>query len=271
MFFKTLFKYSLILTCATLLILQTTNILAAEQQPEETTATKSIVFKKTKQDKGYVVYINNKQAMWFVKGTEDSSAQLRAQKATEQIQRFINENNNPKIIRPIKNGKNVLIKAGNTVLATADPINAKAFGVSVHELAYTWANATRIALGAPKMIKDYSQASRGAYSLDFQRKYLGKKQFGLASWYGGFFHGQRASDGSRYNKEEFTAAHKTLPFGTLVKVTNLKTNKTCVVKITDRGPYVGDRIIDLSRASATELGTLARGVARVQLEIIGKY
>jgi rare lipoprotein A len=91
---------------------------------------------------------------------------------------------------------------------------------------------------------------------------------GLASWYGGKFHGRLTSSGEVFDTNEMTAAHKSLPFGTMVKVTNLDNGKTATVKINDRGPFVEGRIIDLSRAAADELNMVGQGVARVTLEIV---
>lgn len=97
---------------------------------------------------------------------------------------------------------------------------------------------------------------------------LAMAQDGLASWYGGKFHGRLTSSGEVFDTNEMTAAHRTLPFGTVVKVTNLDNGKTAVVKINDRGPFVDGRIIDLSRAAAVELGMVDSGVARVSLQIL---
>jgi rare lipoprotein A len=91
---------------------------------------------------------------------------------------------------------------------------------------------------------------------------------GRASWYGGKFHGRLTSSGEVFDTNEMTAAHRTLPFGTVVKVTNQDNGKIAVVKINDRGPFVEGRIIDLSRAAATELGMVDQGVANVTLEIV---
>ena len=91
---------------------------------------------------------------------------------------------------------------------------------------------------------------------------------GLASWYGGKFHGRLTSSGEVFDTNTMTAAHKLLPFGTLVKVTNLDNGLSAVVKINDRGPFVEGRIIDLSRAAADEIGMLGQGVAPVSLEIV---
>ena len=93
-------------------------------------------------------------------------------------------------------------------------------------------------------------------------------QEGLASWYGGKFQGRTTSSGEIFDTNLMTAAHKSLPFGTVVKVTDLDTGGTTVVRINDRGPFVEGRIIDLSRAAAEELGMVGRGVARVSIEIV---
>ena len=79
-------------------------------------------------------------------------------------------------------------------------------------------------------------------------------QSGKASWYGPGFHGRRTANGERFNTNDMTAAHRTLPFGTKVKVTNTKTGQSVVVRINDRGPYAHGRVIDLSKASARAIG-----------------
>lgn len=93
---------------------------------------------------------------------------------------------------------------------------------------------------------------------------------GKASWYGGKFQGRQTASGEIFDTNLMTAAHKTLPFGSLVKVTNLENGKTVVVKINDRGPFVEGRIIDLSRAAAEEIGMVGAGVADVSLEILSR-
>jgi rare lipoprotein A len=84
---------------------------------------------------------------------------------------------------------------------------------------------------------------------------------GLASWYGGFFHGRRTASGQRYDMDAFTAAHRTLPFGTLLRVRNVETGKIALVEITDRGPFIRRRVVDLSRAAARFLGVSVTPVA----------
>ena len=93
-------------------------------------------------------------------------------------------------------------------------------------------------------------------------------EVGIASWYGHPYHGRAAASGEIYDMEKFTAAHRTLPFGTLVRVVNLDNDKLVDVRINDRGPFVGDRIIDLSHAAAQAIGLIGPGVARVRLEVM---
>jgi rare lipoprotein A len=93
-------------------------------------------------------------------------------------------------------------------------------------------------------------------------------QTGLASWYGPDFHGKATSNKEIYNMYDMTAAHNTLPFGTYVMVTNLENGRTATVRINDRGPFVGNRIIDLSYAAGRVLGMIGPGTARVRLEIL---
>ncbi len=94
------------------------------------------------------------------------------------------------------------------------------------------------------------------------------RQRGIASWYGSENHGHLTASGESYNMYAYTAAHRTLPFGTLVKVTNLKNGKSVVVRINDRGPFVKNRIIDLSYASAKKIGLLKEGTAPVTIEVL---
>lgn len=93
---------------------------------------------------------------------------------------------------------------------------------------------------------------------------------GRASWYGSRFHGRRTASGERFNAWAYTAAHRSLPFGTKVRVTNLRNGRAVVVRINDRGPYSGGRVIDLSKAAAQAIGMLRAGTAPVRIEIIGR-
>ncbi len=94
-------------------------------------------------------------------------------------------------------------------------------------------------------------------------------QRGIASWYGRENHKKLTASGELYNMYAYTAAHRTLPFGTLVRVTNLTNGRSVVVRINDRGPFVKGRIIDLSYASAKKLGLIKKGTAPVSIEVLG--
>jgi hypothetical protein len=97
----------------------------------------------------------------------------------------------------------------------------------------------------------------------------GYQAVGVASWYGKQFHGRKTANGEIYNMDALTAAHRSLPFGTRLQVTNLANNRSLVVMINDRGPFVDDRIIDVSRRAASDLGFLRVGLAKVRVREIG--
>ncbi len=101
--------------------------------------------------------------------------------------------------------------------------------------------------------------------------YTGYSETGIASWYGSDFHGKPTASGEIYNMYAMTAAHKTLPLGTYVKVTNLENGRSVIVKINDRGPFVKGRIIDLTYTAAKKLGMIHKGTARVRLNIVGTH
>jgi rare lipoprotein A len=96
----------------------------------------------------------------------------------------------------------------------------------------------------------------------------GYTEEGNASWYGAPFHGRRASNGEVYDMYKLTAAHRTLPFETIVRVTSVNNGKSTVVRITDRGPFVDNRIIDLSLAAAREIESVGPGVVPVRVEVL---
>ena len=102
------------------------------------------------------------------------------------------------------------------------------------------------------------------------RPSLESAQSGMASYYHDGFHGQRTASGARYDKNRLTAAHRSLPLGTQVRVTDAGSGESVIVHINDRGPFGRGRVIDLSRAAAREIGLTRKGVARVRLEVLSK-
>jgi rare lipoprotein A len=111
-----------------------------------------------------------------------------------------------------------------------------------------------------------SSLPKGELSLD-----LGIKDRGVASWYGKEFHGKLAANGEVFDMTAYTAAHRKLPLGSLVRVINLNNGKSVQVRINDRGPYVPGRMLDLSHAAAREIGMVEAGTTAVQIEVIGNH
>ena len=99
---------------------------------------------------------------------------------------------------------------------------------------------------------------------------VGIEERGVASWYGESFHGRQAANGELFDMEALTAAHRTLPLGSVVRVVNLTNGKYLHVRITDRGPYVNNRILDLSRGAAARLGMMEEGLSHVRIQLVGE-
>ena len=112
-----------------------------------------------------------------------------------------------------------------------------------------------------RFIREMPSAPKGLHQ-------LAAAYTGQASWYGPGFYGNRTASGEILRPGAYTAAHRSLPFGTRVKVTNLNNGRTTVVRINDRGPYSGGRIIDLAHGAASDLGVTASGTATVKLEVL---
>jgi Lytic transglycolase len=220
---------------------------------------RSVDFKATKRAS---FYVNQTEVFQFRSSLGFLTPFLRSKQAAHRLQLFVKNNGNYNDIQVVSSDAGVLLKMGETTIATVDVETAQSLGLSVDALADTWKQKLRSALGettasaTPQWVKKPIQQSG---------RYLAQ---GLASWYGPGFHGRLAADGSRFNQNAMTAAHKTLPFGTKLLVTNQRTGQSCVVKVTDRGPFVGHRVIDLSKGAAAAVGMLGSGVAKVSLQIL---
>jgi len=117
-----------------------------------------------------------------------------------------------------------------------------------------------------KVQKPYKVLGRWYYP---HNTYIGYTEEGISSWYGPNFHGKLTSNGEIYDMYKYTAANKTLPINTIIKVTNLSNNKSVIVRINDRGPFVKNRILDLSYAAGKKIGIDKTGTAKVRIEVIG--
>ncbi|MFI3271729.1 MAG: septal ring lytic transglycosylase RlpA family protein [Pseudomonadota bacterium] len=122
--------------------------------------------------------------------------------------------------------------------------------------------------GPPKSdrAKPYTVLGQTYYPLKSAHGFV---EEGVASWYGRDFHGKKTANGERYDMYGMTAAHRILPFNTKLKVTNLNNGKSIIVRVNDRGPFVNNRIIDLTKTAAEQLGMIGPGTARVRVEAIG--
>ncbi|MEB3197383.1 MAG: septal ring lytic transglycosylase RlpA family protein, partial [Candidatus Sericytochromatia bacterium] len=159
------------------------------------------------------------------------------------------------LITPARRRGSYAIVAGGETLLTVDERLARAGGGRSTSLVLRWLDNMRMAVGgAPFRLA----ASRGGL---FSGTLTGR-----ASWYGPGFNGRRAASGERFNQNSMTAAHKTLPFGTVLLVTNTRNHRSCLVRINDRGPYVKGREIDLSAAAARVLKI--DGVGSVRIDIL---
>ena len=132
--------------------------------------------------------------------------------------------------------------------------------------------AAALVLGAPGGLARADKASASAVASlasAVERQLVNFVQEGVVSWYGAAFHDRPTASGERFDSNGMTMAHPTLPFGTEVRVTNLRNGRSVIVRVNDRGPHVGKRIADLSRAAAAQLGMLKRGVVRARIEVLG--
>ena len=126
-----------------------------------------------------------------------------------------------------------------------------------------------VAAVAPAAQRTLKATARKRHSVAAIKDAAGYSAVGLASWYGAGFHGRRTADGERFDMHSLTAAHRTLPLQCTVRVTNLANHRSLLVRVNDRGPFVGNRLIDLSAQSAKVLGFYDRGVAKVKVDYVG--
>jgi Lytic transglycolase len=161
-------------------------------------------------------------------------------------------------------GDNPVIRLGEKVLLTVSPELAQALDRNAELLTIEWTNHLRVALGQAEL--GLAQAQSKMYGLEDTPQVLD----GVASWYGPYFHGRITATGEVYNQYDLTAASRTLPFDTYLRVTNRKNGKSVVVRINDRGPYVDEhlRILDLSYRAATMLGSDETGIVPIDAVIL---
>jgi rare lipoprotein A len=216
------------------------------------------VYNKTLEEAGF--YINEQEVFRFRSKLGFLTPYLRSKQVADRLRGLAKSPLRYQDVHLEREAEgNYKLMIGKTLVTVVDESNALAAHVPLDSLAKSWMKQLRIALGE----KPVSPPSM--FDLKASGRFIAK---GVASWYGPGFHGRKSADGSRFNMNHMTAAHKTLPFGTKVKVTNERNGKSCVVKITDRGPYSHHRVIDLSKAAAQAIGAVSSGVAKVRLEVL---
>ena len=157
------------------------------------------------------------------------------------------------MIFPIANADGKIFKDSAKDSATIVPVSEKRFS---NEIDHDTIKSDTVSIQDEKLVEELIESSARRIST------------GVVSWYGDKFHGRKTASGEKYDKHELTAAHKSLPFGTKVKVTNIRNGKSVVVEINDRGPYAKSRVLDLSQAAFSEIGHTNTGVMQVEYEII---
>lgn len=169
----------------------------------------------------------------------------------------------------------------NTYTETASAPASRVAGWKSDEKAGIWKTATVSASAASQNVvnrilhpKQSTRQSAPVGKVEAisprSSKLDGVTQSGMASWYGPKWHGKKTANGERFDMNSMTAAHKTLPFGTLVKVRNERNGRETIVRINNRGPFTKGRILDLSKGAANKLGFVSNGVARIKMEVIGR-
>lgn len=162
-------------------------------------------------------------------------------------------------IFPDAQNGSIIVSWQGRLVVTVDSAHAGLNNTNEHALAKVWANNIRHALGSQAVPREYVMQNGDEVATAFC----------VASWYGGEFHGRPTANGETFDRQGFTAAHRYLPFGTKVQVTNLHNGKSVMVTINDRGPYVAGRAIDLSSGAASAIGLKEQGIGNVKLEVMG--
>ncbi|MBP6745601.1 septal ring lytic transglycosylase RlpA family protein [bacterium] len=228
------------------------------------------------------VTLNGKELITYRGETPAGSAEDRAENLADKLQDLLKgEKLDPSKLVPACEGQLATIRVdGASVVKLELPDGSKSTAL---EYSFKLVNSIRTILGAQQIPASFIKLAEtqspeqaltaclnhtGLPSLNVAPDNFSPNFSGHASWYGGKFHGRRTSNGDRFDMHGLTAAHRTLPFGTKLLVMNRRTGATCVVHVNDRGPFVDDRVIDLSRGAAEKLNMLSSGVAMVDCMVI---
>jgi len=222
---------------------------------EQGFATTPVVVVRRDQD-NYEVWVNKRKIATLPDEIEAKSMQQRLMQIVNLPRLDANQ------FRPALVDGIPALMAGNRFLFGIEKEVSHQIHRSGELLAIEWINNLRTALQAPAF--SLVEGQQEMYGLTPSKK----KLFGLASWYGGYFHGRTTANGEKYNQDELTVAHKSLPFNTFLQVTNLKNGNSVIVRVNDRGPYIPPRSLDLSREAARCINSETTGVVPYKAVIL---
>ncbi len=213
----------------------------------------------------------NDKVVYTVKTNSNPEAQDKVEAMATRLANVIHElKGNAESLLPGKDTSAASIRIGNQTIFKFDAcaLAETDKNQSINQ-SFQIVNALRLALGAnqlPQALLNFMTTASKDASLTLGK--ISNCFAGAASWYGGKFEGRKTSNGEIFSGKKLTAAHPSLPFGTKLLVVNRKTGDSCVVEVNDRGPFVGGRVIDLSKAAAKQLNMLSNGVAMVDCMVI---
>lgn len=197
----------------------------------------------------------------------ETLTEAEAQQIADQLQHLISQvrrhrNLDPTLLQPQLHQGKLSGIWGDRILFSVDPALARRWQCHPELLTIHWVNNLRQALAAPAL--DVTTAQQVMHRLAETPQRIK----GVASWYGPWFHGRQTAAGEKFDQTQLTAAHPSLPFNTYLKVTNLKNGRSVVVRVNDRGPYLGGRTLDLSRAAAQSLNSEQAGVVPIEAVVL---
>ena len=210
--------------------------------------------------------------MLTYKATTDSHlAEQKAEEIADKLKGLIEDDKfDAQKLMPAREGAQAVLKMDGSTVFKFDPpdiVDGKPTDASPLEQSLKLVNSIRSILGVATLPSSYARLAEMA-TRDAVKTAKGNIFSGAASWYGGKFHGRKTSDGRKYDQNKLTAAHRFLPFGTKLLVRNRKTGDSCVVEICDRGPFVSNRVIDLSKGAAKQLNMVSSGVTTVDCLVL---
>jgi rare lipoprotein A len=217
------------------------------------------------------VSLNGKELLAFRGSTAGHTAEQRAEDLADKLQDLVEDDKfDANKVVPAREGEMAALRLdGNTIMKFDATDESKSQPL---EQSLKLVNSLRTAYGVPTLPASFLQLADSTAAAGAAAAKGGVRSWfsGAASWYGPKFHGRKCSDGSRFDMNKLTAAHRFLPFGTKLLVRNRKTGDTCVVSVNDRGPFIGNRVIDLSKGAARQLNMLSSGVAIVDCIVLGQ-